>query len=99
MSDKRFRVYVCAGLHCTPAGRDALLRRLEQELWDHRLDSDVEIRPSSCLNRCAFAPNMTVWPGPVRYVALTPDDIARIVVEHLRDGAVVESLLYQEPAY
>jgi (2Fe-2S) ferredoxin len=96
MNEARFRIYVCAGLHCTPAGRAALLRALEDALWEYQLDRDVEIRSSSCLNRCELAPNMTVWPGPVRYAQLTPADVRRVVREHLRDGAIIEELLFQE---
>ncbi len=34
MSDeKKFRIYLCGGPTCTPKGRDALLRTLEDELF------------------------------------------------------------------
>jgi (2Fe-2S) ferredoxin len=94
--EKRYRIYLCAGLHCTPGGRAALLKTLEHALWEHALDNDTEIRSSSCLNRCEYAPNMTIWPGPIRYAALTPEAIRQIVVQHLRDGVVVEELLFRE---
>jgi (2Fe-2S) ferredoxin len=96
MEEKKYRIYVCAGLHCTPAGRERLLRALEDALWEYGLDADVELRASSCLNRCDFAPNVTVWPGPVRYSRLTPGDMRRIVAQHLRDGQVVEELLFKD---
>lgn len=96
MTEKRFRIYLCAGMHCTPRGRDALLRVLEDALWNSSIDTEVEIRSSSCLNRCAFGPNMTIWPGPVRYSDLTATKIRQIVAEHLVAGTVVETLVYQE---
>jgi NADH-quinone oxidoreductase subunit F/NADP-reducing hydrogenase subunit HndC len=98
MTEKRFRIYLCAGLHCTPAGRATLQRTLEHALWQYGLDQEVELRSSSCLNRCAFAPNLTIWPGPFRYAQLTPADITRIVIEHLRDGYAIEELIWHEPA-
>ncbi len=96
MEEKKYRIYLCAGLHCTPSGRAALLKVLEQTLWDQQLDHDVEIRSSSCLNRCAFAPNMTIWPGPFRYFALTPIDVQRIVMQHIGTGEAVDELLFRE---
>lgn len=88
-----FRMYVCAGLHCTPAGRRQLLQALEAALWDLDLTSQVEIRESSCLNRCTLAPNVTVWPGPFRYTQLTPEHMRRIVAEHIGKGQPVAELL------
>jgi (2Fe-2S) ferredoxin len=96
MQEKRFRIYLCAGMHCTPRGRDALLRVLEDALWANAIDGDVEIRSSSCLNRCNFGPNITIWTGPARYSDLTAAKIRQIVVEHLVAGVPVEGLLYRE---
>ncbi|MDZ4718506.1 MAG: (2Fe-2S) ferredoxin domain-containing protein [Roseiflexaceae bacterium] len=96
MEEKRFRLYLCAGMHCTPRGRDALLRVLEDALWASGIGSDVEIRSSSCLNRCAIGPNMTIWPGPVRYYDLTAAKIRQIVTDHLVGGVAVEAFLYRD---
>jgi (2Fe-2S) ferredoxin len=83
-------------MHCTPRGREVLLRTLEDELWQRGLTNDVEIRHSSCLNRCTFGPNLTIWPGPVRYYALTVAAIRQIVTEHLAGGAIVTAFVYQD---
>lgn len=94
MEEKKYRVYLCGGPHCTPRGRGALARELDDALWACKLDSDVDVRISGCQNRCNYGPNMTVWPGPVRYSGLTPAAIRRIVAEHLRDGVPVAEWLY-----
>ena len=93
MDEKKYRIYICGGVHCTPRGCDAILRALEGELWEHELEGDVDVRVSGCQNRCDFGPNATVWPGPVRYAALTLDAVRRIVIEHLRDGRPVDDLV------
>jgi (2Fe-2S) ferredoxin len=96
MSEKRFRIYVCAGPNCTPSGRDAVLRALEDALWEHGLEGDVDLRVSGCQSRCELAPNLTVWPGPVHYVSLSADAARRIVTQHLSGGVpVVEYLAPQ----
>ena len=92
--EKKFRMYLCGGATCTPKGRDALLSALEDELWAWELDSEVDLRVSSCQDRCDYAPNMTIWPGPYHYSLLTPDAIKRIVEQHLvRDQPVGDFLL------
>ena len=94
--EKRYRIYLCGGPNCTAAGRDALLRALEDELWALGLDDKVEVRVSGCQSRCDDAPNATVWPGPWHYARLTPDALRRITAQHLRGGSPVEELLHHE---
>jgi len=99
MSDeKKYRIYLCGGSSCTPRGRDALLRVLEDELWAAQLDDVVDVRVSGCQDRCDFAPNMTVWPGPHHYSNLTPAAIKQIVEQHLLKGQPVSEFLMGEEA-
>ena len=94
MSDeKTYRVYLCGGPNCSASGRDELLKTLEDELWAWQLDAEVEVRVSACQDRCDFAPNITIWPGPFRYSNLTPAAIARIVEQHLLNGQPVREFL------
>jgi (2Fe-2S) ferredoxin len=93
MTQKAFRVYLCAGPHCSPRGGAALLRLLEEELWQRGLDDAVEVNAGGCQDHCDFGPNMLVWPGPVRYAQLDADAIRRIVAQHLAGGEPVTELL------
>jgi NADP-reducing hydrogenase subunit HndC len=92
-SEKKYRIYLCGGPHCTAQGRDRLAQTLDDELWAWQLDDQVEVRVSGCQDRCDVAPNMTVWPGPWHYARLTPDAIVRIVEQHLLRGEPVTELL------
>lgn len=99
MSDeKTYRIYLCGGPNCTASGRDALMKTLEDELWAWQLDTKVEVRVSGCQDRCDFAPNLTLWPGPFHYSSLTSAAIARIVEQHLVNGQPVVELLLGESA-
>ena len=42
---------------------------------------------------CAHGPVVNIQPDNIYYRALTPDDVPRIVVEHLKEGIPVEGLL------
>ena len=96
--EKRYRIYLCGGPNCTASGRDQLLKTLEDELWAWQLDDEVEVRVSACQDRCDFAPNITIWPGPFRYSNLTPEAIVRIVEQHLLNGQPVRELLFHQPS-
>jgi (2Fe-2S) ferredoxin len=91
--EKTYRVYLCGGPNCTASGRDALLETLEDELWAWQLEDEVEVRVSGCQDRCDFAPNITVWPGPFHYSNLTPEAIMRIVEQHLLNDQPVPEFL------
>jgi (2Fe-2S) ferredoxin len=47
-----------------------------------------------CLGVCAGGPIMVVYPEGVWYAGVTPELLERIVVEHLRDGRVVEEAVF-----
>jgi (2Fe-2S) ferredoxin len=87
IDERRFRLYLCAAIHCSAAGRAAVHRALAQQIAAAGLGDAVELRDSGCQNRCEDAPNLTVWPGPVRYRRLRPADVARLVIARLRDDA------------
>ncbi|GAB4109205.1 MAG: hypothetical protein OHK0022_61710 [Roseiflexaceae bacterium] len=96
-TEKQCRVYVCGNIHCRANGSERLLRVLEQAVWELGLDASVEVRVSGCQSRCDFGPNLTVWPGPVRYARLTPEAVRRIAEQHLRDGRPLEEFVWREP--
>jgi (2Fe-2S) ferredoxin len=99
MSDeKKFRIYLCGGPNCTPKGRDKLLQTLEDELWAWRLEDVVDVRVSGCQDRCDYAPNLTVWPGPYHYSNLTQAAMKQIVEQHLLKGQPVHAFLLGEEA-
>jgi (2Fe-2S) ferredoxin len=96
--EKKYRIYLCGGANCSASGRDELLKMLENELWAWQLDDEVEVRISACQDRCDFAPNITVWPGPFRYSNLTPAAIKQIVEQHLLNGQPVRAFLFHAPS-
>ena len=91
-------VLVCVGGFCTP-GRDGrriyaeLARLLEREglLFGARR---VKRGETPCLGVCAAGPIVVVYPEGIWYAGVTLSLLERIVVEHLRDGHVVEEAVF-----
>jgi (2Fe-2S) ferredoxin len=92
-----YLVHLCFGTNCTLAGSRRLLHVLEEEIAALGIGDHVVVLPSTCRNRCDWAPSMNVMPGNVRYNDLDADAIRRIAREHLAGGAVVQEYLFCPP--
>src|SRR5690349_14238224 len=98
MEAYRRHVIVCTGGFCSPerGGRalySLLAKLLERE--DLLFGPDrVKRGETPCLGVCAGGPIVVVYPEGVWYAHVTPPLLERIVVEHLRDGRVVEEAVF-----
>jgi (2Fe-2S) ferredoxin len=95
-------VLLCVGGYCSPnrQGRalySLLARLLEREslLFGARR---VKRGETPCLGVCTAGPILVVYPEGVWYAGVTAELLERIVVEHLRDGRVVEEAVFHRLA-
>ncbi|MFL5575311.1 MAG: (2Fe-2S) ferredoxin domain-containing protein [Gemmatimonadaceae bacterium] len=91
-------VLVCTGGYCSP-DRDgrALYSQLAQLLQREGLlfgPRRVKRGETPCLGVCAGGPIVVVYPEGIWYAGVTPDLLERIVVEHLKEGRVVEEAVF-----
>ena len=91
-------VLVCTGSFCTPdrGGRRlyALLPTLLQREGLLYGPGRVKRGETPCLGVCAGGPIVVVYPEGIWYAGVTPALLERIVVEHLRDGRVVQEAVF-----
>ncbi len=92
----RAHVLVCGGTGCTSSGSQQIIDKLESELKDKGLDSEVKVVKTGCFGLCALGPIMIVYPEGCFYSEVKVEDIPEIVEEHLLKGRIVKRLLYTE---
>ena len=91
-------VLVCTGSFCSPdrQGRGlysqlaALLQRENLLFGPDR----VKRSEAPCLGVCGGGPIVAVYPEGIWYGGVTPALLERIVVEHLRDGRIIEEAVF-----
>lgn len=95
-------VIICTGGFCSPSrsGRSlySLLASLLQREGLLFGPTRVKRGETPCLGVCAGGPIVVVYPEGVWYAGVTPDLLERIVVEHLRDGKLVEGAVFHRLA-
>ena len=91
-------VIVCTGGFCSPDKKGRALYSLLASLLQREGllfgPNRVKRGETPCLGVCAGGPIVVVYPEGVWYAKVTPDLLERIVVEHLRDGHVVDEAVF-----
>ncbi len=92
----RSHVLVCGGTGCTSSGSQAIVNKLEEEIKNNGLETEVQVVKTGCFGLCALGPIMIVYPEGTFYSMVKEEDIPEIVSEHLLKGRIVSRLVYDE---
>ena len=91
-------VLICTGGFCSAERRGrALYSQLAALLEREDLlfgPARVKRSETPCLGVCVGGPIVAVYPEGVWYAGVTPELLERIVVEHLRDGRVLDEAVF-----
>lgn len=98
LGNYRRHLLVCTGPRCTENGESqALFDSLGETFRAGGLDRGelrVKRTRTSCFATCKSGPILCVQPDGVWYYNATPENLQRIVDQHLVDGEPVEDLIF-----
>jgi len=97
-SGKKKLISLCAGSGCGAYGTAKVYDSLTQELAKHGLQKEVEVKLSGCHGFCEKGPILVIHPEGIFYPQVKKDHIPEIVEKTIKNGELVKSLIYKDPA-
>lgn len=94
---ERYHLLLCAGTGCMACGTMKVKAELEKALAERGMQDRVDIVLTGCNGFCAVGPLMVVYPGGIFYHKLNEENIALFVEEHIVNGRLAETILFQSP--
>ena len=91
-------VSICAGSGCLALGAREVIEAFAAELEEQDMKAAVDTRGTGCPGFCEQGPVVVIHPQEICYLQVSPEDVPGIVSQTLKNGEVVERLLYTDPA-
>jgi len=93
---KQPQVLVCGGPGCLPLGSEEVAAAFTEELEKNGLAAQVLLKTSGCQGLCDKGVRVLLRPQEITYQKVTPEDVPEIVEATLKNGQVVERLVYED---
>jgi NADH:ubiquinone oxidoreductase subunit F (NADH-binding)/(2Fe-2S) ferredoxin/Pyruvate/2-oxoacid:ferredoxin oxidoreductase delta subunit len=91
-------VSLCAGSGCGAYGTAKVHAALTAELAKHNLQDQVQVKLTGCHGFCEKGPIMVIHPEGIFYPQIKPEKIPEIVETTLKNGELVQSMIFKDPA-
>jgi NADH-quinone oxidoreductase subunit F len=95
---KKKLISLCAGSGCGAYGTAKVHNSLIQELAKHGLEKEVDVKLSGCHGFCEKGPILVIYPEGIFYPQIKEEHIPEIVEKTIKNGELVQSLVYKDPA-
>lgn len=103
----KHHVFVCENVRppghskgcCAEKKSKEIREKFKKRIAELKLNVDIRVNSSGCLDACEFGPAIVIYPEQVWYGNVKVEDIDEIINEHLINSNVVERLLIKDPKY
>jgi NADH-quinone oxidoreductase subunit F len=92
------RVSVCCGTGCRVYGSMMVIDAFRKEIGSRGLEDEIGVVSTGCHGFCEKGPVVVLKPSGIFYQRVSVDNVPEIVSETMLNSAVIESLIYVDPA-
>lgn len=94
---KKLCITICSGTGCRAYASEKVSNAFQEELKKQKLEKDVDIKRTGCHGFCEKGPIVVIYPEEICYLQVKPEDVTDIVSQTIREGKIVDRLLYTDP--
>ncbi|MEM6256194.1 MAG: (2Fe-2S) ferredoxin domain-containing protein [Cyanobacteria bacterium P01_D01_bin.156] len=78
------KILICQKSKCRKRGAEKICAKVEDALASQGLTDTVQVKLTSCMDRCKAGPNLVVMPHKKRYTKVTPAQIPDLIAQHFQ---------------
>ena len=97
MAKYKMHILICGGTGCKSSNSLKIIDNFHKILAEKGLADDVQVIKTGCFGFCEKGPIVKIMPDNTFYTQVKPEDVERIVNEHIIKGRKVPELLYTNP--
>jgi NADH-quinone oxidoreductase subunit F/NADP-reducing hydrogenase subunit HndC len=97
MAKIKMHVLVCGGTGCQASASAQIIKNFEDILAAKGLQDEVQVVRTGCFGFCEKGPIVKILPDNTFYTQVKPEDVEKIINEHIIKGRKVTDLLYMDP--
>ena len=97
MTKIKTHVLCCGGTGCKASASDEIIATFERILKEKGLQDEVQVIRTGCFGFCEKGPIVKMLPDNTFYTQVKPENVEKIINEHIIKGRKVTDLLYLDP--
>ena len=90
-------ILLCGGTGCISSNSLEIKEKFEKLVAENNLGDKVSVNIVGCFGFCSQGPFVKIYPEDTLYRLVTLDDVDEIFEKDIKNGEIIERLLYVEP--
>ncbi len=96
-SNGKRAILLCGGTGCISSNSLDIKKKFEKLIADNNMGDKVTVNIVGCFGFCSQGPFVKIFPEDTLYRLVQVDDVEEIFEKDIKNGEIVERLLYVEP--
>ena len=95
--DGKRHIVLCGGTGCLSSHSKEIREKFEKVILEQGLSDKVTVNQVGCFGFCSQGPFVKIYPEDTLYRMVHMEDVEEIIEKDIKNGEVVERLLYVDP--